>query len=638
VQNEKIINIADAQPSAREPEADSGWLLLGKLAPPQQRVRAAKRVALLSRLEATADAALCVIVSPPGFGKTTLLTQWWQALQRNEQLVPCWLSLEEADSEAGRFMAGVILAVAKAGIDVGSLEIPARQQAIDMNVRQLVATFLNQIRSARRRVVLILDDYHRARSPAIDAVIEILIEHGHPAIHLVISTRQRPTFHVSALAARGLVTMLDATDLALSQSEASEIVGPDVSEEDLALLHMRTEGWAVALQLARLWLDRGHRRAGGLREFSGRSTEMTDYLSEQIVQDLPADLRDFLLETSILDRFDADLADAVRDRSDSAQLIERLAHLDALLVRLEGPREAFRYHAMFADFLTQRLHRGPAGRVATHHRRAAKWLADAGDLLEGVKHAIKAGDEHLAVDLVQGAGGWDLVLWRGVGYVRTLLKLFSNTTIRANPVLQLTQAYLDMKCGEYDSAWELIGLADTFLATANAHVRRDHLIVSCLIRGYADEFANPDLLRTYEAKLDELDPGDHLGRGTLLAGMALEYLANGDLERTERGSRAAIQQMRAAGSVLGANYVFLHLGQSQLLAGRLREAEALYRESLAMAEENFGAESGLKALSATFLAESLYLRGDLAGSMELIDSSWCVRDRLPEMSSARSKR
>jgi LuxR family maltose regulon positive regulatory protein len=622
VQNEKIINIADAaQGSARDPEGEGGWLLLGKLAPPQQRVRAAKRVALLSRLDKAADAAVCVIVSPPGFGKTTLLTQWWQALQHNEQFVPCWLSLEEADAEPGRFMAGVILAVAKAGIDVGSLEIAARQQAVEMNLRQLLATFLNQVRHAQRRVVLFLDDYHRARSPATDAVIETLIDHGHPAIHLVISTRQRPTFHVSALAVRGLMATLDAADLAMSQAEAAELIGPGVSEEELALLHMRTEGWAVALQLARLWLDRGHRRAGGLREFSGRTAEMTEYLSEQIIQDLPADLREFLLETSILDRFDANLADAVRGRNDSAELIERLAHLDALLVRLDGPRESYRYHALFADFLTQRLHRGPAGRAATHHRRAARWLADAGDLLEGVKHAIKAGDEHLAVDLVQEAGGWELVLWRGVGYVRTLLRLFSDVTIRASLVLQLTQAYLDLKCGEYDSAWELLRLANTFLGSANARVRRDHLIVSSLGRGYTDDLSSPDLLHTYEAKLDELDVNDHLGRGTLLAVIVLQSLASGDLERTERESRAAIQQMRAAGSVLGANYFFLHLGQSQLLAGRLREAEALYRESLAMAEENFGAESGLKALSATYLAESLYLRGDLAASKDLIDAS-----------------
>jgi len=598
---------------------DGSWLLAGKLAPPQQRVSAAHRTALLSRLDDNANTALSVLVSPPGFGKTTLLTQWWQSLQQRSDTAACWLTLDEADSEPGRFMAGVILAVADAGIDVGSLEIAARQQSVDLTARQFTATLLTQIRRAQRRVVLILDDYHRAGSPAIDAVIELLIEHGHPSLHVVISARQRPAFHVSAFAVRGLVTTLDAADLAMSCEEASEIVGPEVSSEDLALLHARTEGWAVALQLARLWLDRGHRQAAALREFSGRTTEMTDYLSEQIIQDLPTDLRDFLLQTSILDRFDANLADAVRGRSDSAEILERLSHFDALLVRLEGDQNSYRYHAMFQDFLNQRLHRGPSGRVATQHRRAARWLADAGDLLEAVKHAIKAGDARLAVELVQAAGGWELILRRSVGYVRALLKLFSDVTIRANPVLQLTQAYLDLKCGRYDSARELLRLTQAGLEGAGPQTRRDYLIISALARGYVDELPPRDAIDEYERQVQELDEEDHLGRGTLLSVVVLAALFHGDLERTERTGREAIRQMRAAGSVLGSNYFFLHLGQRHLLGGRLREAEALYRESLTMAEENFGADSGLVALSAAFLAESLYLRHDLESARHLLE-------------------
>ena len=619
--NEKVVDIQAGRPGgARDSDTEVSWLLLGKLAPPLQRVSAARRTALLARLDANAEVALSVIVSPPGFGKTTLLTQWWQSLQ-DRPVVRCWLSLEEADSDPGRFLANVILAVAAGGVDVGALEISARQLLIDMNVRQLAATFLGEIRRTQRPILLVLDDYHRARSPAVDSIIELLIEHGHPSLRLVISSRQRPTFHVSALSARGLVAMFDANDLAMSVSEASEVFGPEVSEGDLALLHARTEGWPVAIQLARLWLERGQRRPGSLRDFSGRTLEMTEYLSEQIVQDLPVELREFLLETSILDRFDANLADAVRDRNDSAELLERLSHLDALLVRLEGTPGSFRYHAMFADFLSQRLHRGPAGRVAAQHRRAARWLATAGDLHESVKHAIKAGDTDLAVELLQNAGGWEVVLLRGIGYVRALLRLFSDVTIRANPVLQLTQAYLDMKMGQYDRARELLDLTEVFLDPANPKMARDFAVISSLRRGYTDDMADSSVARVYETQVESFESTDHLGRGTLLAYVVLSALASGDLRGAERTSRWAIREMRGAGSVLGANYFFLHLGQSQLLSGRLREAEALYREALTMAEENFGVDSALNALSATFLAEALYWRDDLDGAASLLSAS-----------------
>jgi LuxR family maltose regulon positive regulatory protein len=621
VSDEKVVDIQAARTGgARDSDTEVSWLLVGKLAPPLQRVSAARRSQLLARLDANIDVALSVIVSPPGFGKTTLLTQWWQALPARG-VVRCWLSLDEADSDPGRFLSNVILAVAAGGVEVGALEISARQLLIDMNVRQLAATFLNQIRRTQRPILLVLDDYHRARSPAVDGIIELLIEHGHPSLRLVISTRQRPTFHVSALSARGLVAMLDANDLSMTVAEVSEILGPDVSEADLTLLHARTEGWPVAIQLARLWLERGQRKPGSLRDFSGRTLEMTEYLSEQIVQDLPVELREFLLETSILDRFDANLADAVRDRTDSAELLERLSYLDALLVRLEGTPGSFRYHAMFADFLSQRLHRSPAGRVAAQHRRAARWLASAGDLHESVKHAIKAGDTDLAVEMLQNAGGWEVVLWRGIGYVRALLRLFSDVTIRANPVLQMTQAYIDMKMGQYDRARELLDLTEVFLDPLDAKMARDYAVISSLRLGYTDDMLDPSVGRAYEAQVERFETHDHLGRGTLLAYVVLSALASGDLRAAERTSRWAIREMRAAGSVLGANYFFLHLGQSQLLSGRLREAEALYREALAMAEENFGVDSGLKALSATFLSEAHYWRDDLAGAESLLSAS-----------------
>lgn len=619
---DRVVDFRSIQASSvRNSDADSGWLLVGKLAPPPQRVTAARRTALLARLDGALSLALSVLISPPGFGKTTLLTQWWQGLQQKGEVAACWLSLDEVDAEATRFLAGLILAVARAGVEVGPLEIAARQQSIDTSLRSTLAALLTSIRQSHKRVVIILDDYHRARSPAVDEVIETLVEHGQGALHVVVSGRYRPTFHVSALSARGIVLFLDASDLALSQAESSEIIGPDVSHADLTVLYARTEGWAVALQLARLWLERGHRTPESLRDFSGRTAEMTEYLAEQIVQDLPNDLREFLLETSLLDRFNSDLANAVRGRNDSADILERLSSLDALLVPLDGNRDWYRFHSLFADFLAQRLHRGPPGRVADLHRRAARWLSGAGDVIEAVKHALKAADVPLAVEITDAVGTWEPILWRGVGYVRSLLKCFSDVTIRAEPVLQLAQAYLHIKLAEYDAAADMLALTQTLLESASPKIKRDFLIISALHRGYIDDVAAIDCTSAFEAQVEGLDPTDHLGRGTLLASVAVAALAVGDVYRTDAISRRAIQEMRGAGSVLGTNYCFLHLAQGQLLRGRLREAESLFHEAMVMAEDNFGKDSGLKALSGSFLSYCLYLRNDLEGSSVLLESS-----------------
>jgi LuxR family transcriptional regulator, maltose regulon positive regulatory protein len=602
-------------------EADAEWLVVGRLAPPEQRVTVAARESLLEELNSGLSRPLSVIVSPPGFGKTTLLTQWWRALRESPDLYICWLSVDKIDAEVSRFIAGVILAVARAGVDVGALEVVARQQSIDTNVEPSALALLDAIRRSGKRTVLILDDYHRACSPAVDEVVETLIEHGQGHLHIVVSGRSRPRLHVSALLARGLVTMLDANDLALSIEQAAQVFGALVSADDLALLHARTEGWAVALQLARLWVERGNHKPEALRKFSGLTTEMTDYLAEQIVEDLPSELQGFLLETAILERFDARIADVVRDRSDSGEFLKHLDRFEALLVPLDDAREWYRYHPLFADFLVQRLKRATAqSRLDELHRRAANALAAFGDLPVAVQHALAAEDTQLAVALVHEAGGWELILRKGIGYVRSILMLFDPLTIRSQPALQITQAYLDLKLGCFDAAGELLALAATFGDGVSERMRRDFSIVNSLWRVYTDDVADDQWIRDVEGIYANLEPTDYLGRGTLSCGIAVCALSCGDAAKAEAASRRAIREMRSSGSILGVNYAFLHCAQSHLLRGQLREAETLFREALSMAEENFGADSGLKALCNTFVGYCLYLKGDRAASNPLIGS------------------
>jgi len=609
-------------PSLAEPDTRGApdWLLVGKLAPPEHRITVASRDALLSRLDASLTRSLSVVVSPPGFGKTTLMTQWWRALRQRPDVYACWLTVDDLDSEVSRFMAGVILSVARSGVDVGPLEVAARQQSIDPNVRPIALALLESIRRSGRRTVLILDDFHRARSRAVDEVVEILINHSHGELHLAVSGRTRSAFHVSALLARGLVTLLEAGDLSLSLEQASQVFGPNVTAADLAILHARTEGWAVALQLARLWLDRGHHKPEALKDFSGRTTEMTDYLAEQIVADLPQEQREFLLETSILERFNASLVDTVRDRSDSDALLEQLRHFDALLIPLDDAREWFRYHPLFADFLCQRLRRSSAQRLTLLRRRAASALAAVGDLPEAVQHAVAADDIALAVSLTQQAGGWELILWKGIGYVRSLLTCFNDVTIRAEPTLQITQAYLDIKLARFAAAADLLALTESGLESGGPRTQRDFTIIHTLWKVYVDEVGAASWAKLVEADTRKLDVSDHLGRGTQYCALAISALGSGAPQEAETRSRDAIREMRASGSILGVNYAFIHLAQSELLMGRLREAETLIREALVMAEDNFGADSGLKALCTTFVGYCLYLKGDTENSNRIIEA------------------
>ncbi|MCH8686533.1 LuxR C-terminal-related transcriptional regulator [Pedomonas mirosovicensis] len=594
--------------------------MVGKLRPPQQRLFLMDRPALLARLDEALSCPLTIMLAPPGFGKSTLLTQWWHRLRAAGGTCVAWLTLDERDAEITSFVAHLILALTEAGVDLGMLDELARRDLSQADAKATIYQLLDLLHRGENRVVIILDDYHRVRSDPVDAIMNMIIRNGGARMHMVVSGRDRPNLALAELETRGLVSTFDAHDLVMSFEDTFRFFRGRLSREEAEVLHRRTEGWAVTLQLASLWLDKDDRRRQALHDFSGRTVEITRYLVEQVLSDLSQDLQDFLVDTSILERFDASLANAVRDRDDSELMLERLAHFDALLLALDSGRRWFRYHHLFADFLRQRLLLRGADQVAGLHHRAALRLNAEGNLLEAVHHALQNGDTRQAIGFVRAAGGWELILSRGIGFVRNLLKNFSEDAIRSSSVLLLAQGYLQIKLGNVDAATRWIEQA-AIVGDKEESTRRDQIIVETLLRAYADDLDMPGWTETLTSHIEALDRDDHLGRATLLAALAVSALAMGDFQRTEHESRAGMREMEVAGSVLGNTYCMFHLAQSWFYRGLLREAEALLRQALVIAEAHYGQDSALKAIGSCLLAQILFLGNETDEALTRITSA-----------------
>ncbi|MBC7378326.1 MAG: LuxR family transcriptional regulator [Burkholderiaceae bacterium] len=586
----------------------SAWMWVGKLAPPQVQLDTVKREALLTRLQGYRHMSLVLVTSPPGFGKTTLLAQWREALQA--AVVPrsvAWLSLDEADTDPGGFLAYVLLALEGAGVDLQGLSQQAHAQALDASPERILAALLQVLDRSGVRLTLMLDDYHRAACPVIDGIVLTLLERASSWLQLVVATRTRPQWPVATLKARGIVHEVDANDLILSLSEASHILGGDMDRAELAIVHSRTEGWAVAIQLARLWLSRGPVSSHGLRAFSGRVQEVAEYLAEQIVANLPADCREFLLETSLLERFNAELADVARGRNDSAALLARLAPYEALLVPLDAGRSWFRYHLMLSDFLRPRLDLRRAEQI---HRAAAPWLAKQADWVLAVSHALQAQDTELAISLVHQAGGWELVLRKGIQYTRGLLLQFDDLARRTEPELLLMQAYLHAKLGDEALAMELLRLSEIVIATNDAPLlKRDLDVISALVHVYFDQLNDVGRWPTQGEEANQCMPDNPLGQATLLCVGAVSALAWGRMEQAMQAAQAARTRMRLVGSTLGENYCLIHLAQALSTTGQIASSRQKIDEALELAETNFGTDSSLKALVGCFKAQHLYWQG-----------------------------
>ena len=590
------------------------WMWVGKLAPPQVQLEAVPRDELLEKLQRNQHKPLTLVVSAPGFGKTTLLAQWRTRLLQQQADSPiAWLSLDEADAQANRFLAYLIWALDAAGLDVGGLATLAQSQSLDVRPQRTVAAILQVLACDGRRVTLMMDDYHRAANSCVDEVVLTLLERGSQWLNMIVASRTRPSWPLARLKSQGLVHELGASDLTLSRTEVAQIFGVELGEPALTSLHEKTEGWAVAVQLAHHWLSGANGSLFGLQSFSGRVVDVAEYLTEQIFEDLPEECRGFLLETSLLERFNAELADVVRGREDSAELLAQLSAFEALLVPLDSSRSWFRYHLLLADFLRPRLDAIRAQRI---HRAAAQWLAVQADWVLAVAHALRAKDTALAVSLVVKAGGWELVLRKGISYAQSLVQQFDEQARSSEPDLLLMQAYLHAKLGNRALSTELLRLAQVAVR-GDERLERDFAVIQALANAYFDRFAGEQ---------DWMDSegwsGSALALATLQCVGAMSALQRGNLAQAIRVARAARLHMRMVASPLGENYCLIHEAQALALSGEVSASAQLIDEALSMAQENFGNESSLKAVVGCFKAQHLYWQGAWAEVKPWIGEGW----------------
>jgi LuxR family maltose regulon positive regulatory protein len=206
--------------------------------------------------------------------------------------------------------------------------------------------------------------------------------------------------------------------------------------------------------------------------------------------------------------------------------------------------------------------------------------------------------------------------------MRELLSLLPPERLQEFPRVQLSQAFLAAKEGDLARGLRLF---EAVAAAASKHdeplLARDRLVVDQLLGRYADRPVVPGGLEALQRAIDALPPADDAARAALLNTACLTALGTGDMRATLGASTRAAREMRRIGSVLGLNYCLLHLGLAQLHLGERREAEATLNEAAALAEENFGADSGLKAAADIHLALALHARGEVAGAAERLGRS-----------------
>lgn len=376
-------------------------LLETKLYIPRLRPDVVARPRLSERLRRGANSKLTLISAPAGFGKTTLLTEWLAASTTKQV---AWLSLDSKDSRPATFWTYLITALQTVVPGLGASALPLLQSA-DAPIEAVLTTVINELAAVPDDVAVVLDDYHVVESPDVEQGMIFLLEHLPPQVHVVIATRADPRLPLARLRARGELVEIRAADLRFSHEEAATylnaMVDLDLTAANVAILGERTEGWIAALQLAALSMQ-GRADVGGfIAGFAGNDRYIVDYLVDEVLQRQPDDVRTFLLSTSVLERLNGSLCDAVTERRDSLTMLETLEHGNLFVVPLDDVREWYRYHRLFADVLQAHLLDSRPDDVAALHVRASVWYQENGDASEAIRHAMAGQDFDRAADLVE---------------------------------------------------------------------------------------------------------------------------------------------------------------------------------------------------------------------------------------------
>jgi len=380
-------------------------ILTTKLYAPPPRPKAVKRAHLLQRLAVGTDRPLTLVSAPAGFGKTTLVSDWVQEQQRPL----AWLSLDESDADLSRFLAYVIAALQGVAPTVGQGVLAALQGQSSPPMESLMTALINDLDRQQKPIVLVLDDYHRLESKAVDAALTFMLDHMPRSLRLVLVTREDPPLPLGRLRARSQLTELRAADLRFSDREAAEFLnqsmGLALTEADVATLDARTEGWVAGLQLAAISMQDTDDPARLIEAFNGSHQFVLDYLLEEVLNRQDPDTQAFLLRTALLDRFCAELCDACLEPSErvARRVLDALEQANLFLIPLDNERRWYRYHHLFADLLRQRLRQVEhPDAVADWHKKASQWFHDHDWPLEAFQQAVATGDVDLATERLLG--------------------------------------------------------------------------------------------------------------------------------------------------------------------------------------------------------------------------------------------
>jgi len=586
-------------------------ILATKLYIPPPRPKVVLRPRLIERMNEGLHRKLTLISAPAGFGKTTLVSSWIHdfrltiddlrldaakatpIVNLKSKIVNqvAWLSLDEGDNDPARFLTYLVAALQTIVADIGAGVLRALQSPQPPPAEAILTTLLNEINTIPDHFALVLDDYHVIEAQPVDQVLAFLLKHLPPQMHLIITTREDPQLPLAQLRARDQLTELRVTELRFTPAEAAgflnEVMGLNLSAEDIAALETRTEGWVAGLQLAAISMQGHQDTTSFIQSFTGSHHFVMDYLVEEVLHQQSASIQTFLLHTSILNRLCGPLCEAVlQAHSGSGQ--DTLAYLERanlFIVPLDNERRWYRYLHLFADLLRQRLHQSTAsstGGIAQLHSRASVWYEDNGLEIEAFHHAAAANDIARAESLIEG-GRMPLQFRGGAVPILNWLATLPTAVLDARPSLWVTYASALLMIGQVMGVEQKAHAAEVALQDAQLDEKNRDLIgriASIRATLAVTQHQVEAIIVQARRALEYLHPDNLPVRTSITWALGYAYHLQGDRAAASQAYTEAISICQAIGHTIIAMMATIGLGNIQETENQLYLAAETYRRAV----------------------------------------------------------
>ena len=570
------------------------------------------RPRLLAILSGLPAKRLGVIKAPAGFGKTSLAATWAEQLEQSGSYVG-WLTIDTDDDEATRFLFYVSQALHHACPDVGASAIGLILENNLIDPTAILSSLINDLAEIEDDLYLFLEDYHWLSASRIHQTVAYFLKHAPSHCHVVLTTRTEPPLPLATLRAQNQLIEIDSVALRFDMQETQAFLDstkPGALElADVQLLQRKTEGWPAAL---RIISSMGSQSGSGLKEYvhnlAGSQRPVAAYLTEML-DGLPVEVVDFMLRTAILDRLSGPLCEAVTGSSSSRTILASLAQRQMLLTPLGNDGVWFRYHALLAEYLRQRLEADREIEAPELHRRAALWYASHELWTEAVQHAIAAGDSERAIGWIKNCA---MALIKR-GDLFTLLdwqRQFPDELMRGRSEVQLAIAWGLALALRFDEAVKLtIDIEGDIAAT---HPADSSLLCECrTIRSVAIVLKDDSEGALPLAQTCVRDSSDPWTANVASNVLRYGHLKAGNLKQFHATPWIPYSVEEDRRNVFASVYRHCLKGLAEEREIRLAAADGHYREGFRVAEQDVGPNSIAAALPASLIARIKYEHGRL---------------------------